>query len=213
LPNDQQVNVTGRVCFPLGKGTENPSRRNPSDWLERPLERRLNSHRTLEECENRLQVWVGTIDAVVELTTFRFRVQKPFASESRQFAGEVGRINVKRNSQLAHINPRCPVHQKEGQHLASQLGSERNHCSNNILQMQYIITALISVSPPVTQMAGRSFISPAQAENLADTAWISDSTSNPHPTHNRALRCWRNFASEGMKTIFIPGRQLGRVKP
>jgi hypothetical protein len=59
------------------------------------------------------------------------------------------------------------------------------------------------------QMAGRSFIDHAQAEKPAEAklplAWISDLACNPYPTSNRALRCWRNFSSEGMKTIFIPG--------
>jgi hypothetical protein len=37
---------------------------------------------------------------------------------------------------LAHVDPRLPVHQEEGQHLAPQLGPKRKHCSKIILQMQ-----------------------------------------------------------------------------
>jgi len=143
VADDQQINIAGGVGFILGKGAIEPCRFNAGNTPERLFESRLNADRTLEQSKDRLEIWIGGIDAVIKLTALGFSAQKALATKAGELARNVGRIGVQCAGQLADVDTRGAVDVEESQQLSPELGTEGDHCSKIILHLQYKCTAII----------------------------------------------------------------------
>ena len=80
----------------------------------------MNADGALEEGEERLEVGVIAVEAVVELATFKLRVQQAFVFKARQFAGDIGGVGVERRGQLADVGAGLAVHVEEREQPAAK---------------------------------------------------------------------------------------------
>ncbi|MGA3334591.1 MAG: hypothetical protein ABSC62_10565 [Terracidiphilus sp.] len=94
LSEDQNVNVAGGIGFILGEGAVNPGGFDAGYCLERVPQSRLDADGALQKGEDRLEIGISGIDAVIALAALGLRAQEPLALEAGEFAGDVGGVGA-----------------------------------------------------------------------------------------------------------------------
>jgi hypothetical protein len=133
---DQNVDVACGVGFVFRKRTVDPRGFDALNWPERMPQSRLDANRALQQREDRLEVGIGGVDAVIALAAFGFRAQESLALKAGELAGDIGGIGADCLGQLADIGARGTVDVEQRQQAAAEVGTEGDHCSRIILHLQ-----------------------------------------------------------------------------
>jgi hypothetical protein len=97
---------------------------------------RLDADGALQKGEDRLEIGISGIDAVIALAALDLRAQEALALKAGELAGDVGGVSAYCRGQLADIGARGAVDVEERQEAAAEVGTEGDHCSRIILHLQ-----------------------------------------------------------------------------
>src|ERR1035437_2852593 len=127
LAHDEKIDVAGAIGLVLCNGTVDGGRLNSFDRPESPFQCWLHSNRSLKQREERLQVWVSGIDAVIPLPAFYLGSHKTLRFQTGKLPRQICRVNTKDACQLAHILAGRPIREEMGQQVTAQFGSKGEH--------------------------------------------------------------------------------------
>jgi hypothetical protein len=133
---DQNIDVACGIGFVFRKRSVEPRGFDAGNCLERMPQSRLDADGALQEGEDRLEIGIAGIDAVVALAAFDLRAQKAFALQAGELARDVGGVGADGRGQLADIGAGGAVDIEKRQQIAAQTGAERDHRSRIILHLQ-----------------------------------------------------------------------------